>query len=277
MGEVYVGTSGYDYPEWRGVLYPQELPRDQFLAFYAEHFNALELNYTYYSMPEEKHMTSMVKRSNGKLKFAVKAHKSLTHDISLSAWRTEAKYFRDALMPLTSRKLLLSVLLQFPQAFHYEVDERKYLDSLVTELEDLPLVVEFRHASWQKERVYKALRERNIGWCITDMPVLKNLPVRTGYTPNGNIQGKLPMLTANTAYLRFHGRNAASWHGTNARDRYDYLYTDSELESFNPLITTITAQAQVIQLYFNNHAKGQAVVNARKMKIMRERSPIETI
>jgi uncharacterized protein YecE (DUF72 family) len=151
MAELYIGTSGYDYPEWKGVLYPHDLPREEFLSFYAEHFNALELNYTYYGMPDEYQMSSMMKRSKGKLRFSVKAHQSLTHEISVSAWRENAQLFSKALYPLVNGGALLSVLLQFPQSFHYDVDERRYLDNLVLELGKncgLPLVVEFRHDSW---------------------------------------------------------------------------------------------------------------------------------
>lgn len=256
MAEILVGTSGYDYPEWRGVFYATELPREEFLAFYAEHFRAVELNYTYYGMPDEYQLSSMVKRSNGRLRFSVKAHRTLTHEISVSAWRDAAREFRGALYPLVNRGLLLSLLFQFPQSFHYDVDERRYLDSLLKEFDGLPRVVEFRHDSWQTKRVTDALAERGIGSCMTDMPGLRHLPALK------------PVITGNVAYVRFHGRNAASWHGTNARDRYDYLYSDSELESFVPLITSVAASAQVVQIFFNNHAKGQAVVNARKLKIL---------
>lgn len=261
MAEILVGTSGYDYPEWRGVFYPPELPREEFLAFYAEHFRALELNYTYYGMPEERQFTSMVRRSNGRLRFSVKAHRTLTHEISVSAWRDAAKEFRSALYPFTTRGLLLSLLFQFPQSFHYAVDERRYLDALMKEFDGLPRVVEFRHESWQNPRVEKALRERGIGTCVTDMPALRNLPATR------------PSVTGAGAYLRLHGRNAAAWHGTNARDRYDYLYSPEELEALLPLVASIGSSAQVVQIYFNNHAKGQAVVNARKMQILCDRSP----
>lgn len=260
MGLVYIGTSGYDYPEWRGVLYPPELPREEFLACYSRHFNALELNFSYYGMPDERQMDSMVKRSGGLVHFSVKAHRSLTHSVDVSSWRESARTFRQALLPMVNRGLLLSVLLQFPQSFHYAVDERRYLDSLTAEFSDLPLIVEFRHASWQNPRVWDGLRSRGIGWCICDLPELRNLPANT------------QIVTASSAYLRFHGRNSAAWHGTDARDRYDYLYTDSDLESYAPVVASLTSSSEVLQIYFNNHAKGHAVVNARRMQILAEQA-----
>ncbi len=259
MADIYIGTSGYDYPEWKGILYPHELPREEFLAFYTEHFNALELNYTYYGMPDEYQMSSMVKRSGGKLHFSVKAHQSLTHKITVSSWRDSAHEFTRALYPLIAKDLLLSVLLQFPQSFHYDLDERRYLDNLVCALGKescLPLVVEFRHNSWQNERVWDALKARNIGWCVCDLPELRNLPAFK------------PVVTSQSSYLRFHGRNSGTWHGTNARDRYEYLYTQDELEQFVPVVKMLSLDARLVQVYFNNHAKGHAVVNAQKMKIL---------
>lgn len=261
MADLYIGTSGYDYPEWKGILYPHELPRDQFLTFYAEHFNALEINYTYYGMPDEYQMASMIKRSGGKLHFSVKAHQFLTHTITVSTWRDRAREFIKALYPLMQKNLLLSVLLQFPQSFHYAVDERKYLENLVTELGKdgfLPLVIEFRHNSWLNSRVQDGLRKRNIGWCICDLPELRYLPTCS------------PIITSPNTYLRFHGKNSATWYGTNSRDRYDYAYSDDELKKFIPIVQMLNKDSHIIQIYFNNHAKGHAVVNAQKMKILTE-------
>ena len=92
--------------------------------------------------------------------------------------------------------LLLCVLFQFPESYNYEKEERLYLDLLLKEKTDVPVVVEMRNTKWQNGNVYNALRERNIGWCITDNPNLKNLP-------------KLEYICTNDiAYIRFCGRNA---------------------------------------------------------------------
>ncbi len=256
MAELLIGTSGYDYPEWRGILYPHDLPREEFLSFYAEHFNALEVNYTYYGMPTEYQLSAMHKRSRGRLQFSVKAHQSLTHSITVSQWRDAAKQFRAALNPLLNASVLSAVLLQFPQSFHYGLDERRYLDNLTGELCGLPLTVEFRHSSWQKDRVYEGLRERGITLCLSDLPALRNLP------------SFVPVLTSGKTYLRFHGRNTETWHGTNARDRYDYLYSEAELSRYKPLLDSICRKAELVQIFFNNHAKGHAVVNARMTKLL---------
>ena len=85
MNKILIGTSGYDYPEWKGVFYPDNLARKDFLLFYSTKFNALELNSTFYSMPTFERMERFIKRSEGRVNFSVKAHRLLTHEIS-SLW-----------------------------------------------------------------------------------------------------------------------------------------------------------------------------------------------
>jgi uncharacterized protein YecE (DUF72 family) len=87
-------------------------------------------------------------------------------------------------------------LFQFPESFHYEKEERLYLDMLLQRMFDIPVVVEIRNTKWQNDNVYNALRERNIGWCITDNPSLKNLP-KLDFISTGDI-----------AYIRFHAAMA---------------------------------------------------------------------
>jgi len=87
MSEIYIGTSGYDYPEWRGVFYPEALPREEYLAFYAQNFNALELNFSYYSIPKDRQLSAMVARTAGKVKFSIKGNRRFTHEIIESEWR----------------------------------------------------------------------------------------------------------------------------------------------------------------------------------------------
>ena len=79
MGNLYIGTSGYDYPEWKGVFYPEKLARTKFLEYYSTQFNSLELNGTFYRMPSSGQMRNMIDRSGGKVKFSVKAFQDLTH------------------------------------------------------------------------------------------------------------------------------------------------------------------------------------------------------
>jgi len=253
MSELYIGTSGYDYPEWKGLFYPEKTARAKFLEYYATQFNALELNGTYYKMPTQSQMVNMITRTGGRVKFSVKAFQDLTHCADKSNFIPLAKEFKTALEPMLAGNLLSCALFQFPQSFHYEKDQRVYLDLLMNELKDIPVVVEMRNTQWQNEKVYAALRERNIGWCITDNPSISNLP-KLEYTATGDI-----------AYMRFHGRNAETWYTGNNVSRYDYLYRDSELETFVNPIKELLRHTKIVLLFFNNHAKGQATINARKI------------
>jgi len=256
MAELYIGTSGYDYKEWKGGFYPEKLPQKKFLEYYSTQFNALELNGTYYRMPTPEQMQNMITRTDGKIKFAVKAFQDITHGEDKSKYRTLIYEFKKALEPLQKENLLLCVLFQFPNSFHYEKTERIYLDMLLKEVSEIPSVVEMRNTQWQIGQVYNALRERNAGWCITDNPALPNLM-------------KLDFInTSEIAYIRFHGRNAQMWYKGDNVTRYDYLYTDSELQTFINPIKELLKHSKIVQLFFNNHAKSQAVINAKKIELL---------
>jgi len=257
MGDLYIGTSGYDYPEWKKAgFYPANVPRTKFLEHYSAQFNSLELNGTYYRMPSAVQMRNMTDRSGGKVKFSVKAFKDLTHALDKSKYQPLIFEFRKAIDPLIYNNLLLCVLFQFPESFHYEKEERLYLDLLLKEMTDVPIVVEMRNTKWQNEQVYNALRERNIGWCITDNPNLSNLP-------------KLDFIsTSDIAYIRFHGRNASMWYTGDNVTRYDYQYSDMELRAFVNPVLELLKHTRIVALFFNNHAKSHATVNAKKLEIL---------
>jgi len=256
MGELLIGTSGYDYPEWKGLFYPETLARAGFMEYYSTHFNSLELNGTYYRMPTAEQMRSMIERSGGRVSFSVKAFQDITHATEKNLYQPLIFEFKKALEPLLKNNLLLCVLFQFPERFHYEKQERIYLDSLLKEVSDIPVVVEMRNTKWQNEQVYNELRKRNIGWCITDNPSIKNLM-------------KLDFVsTSDIAYIRFHGRNADMWYKGDNVSRYDYLYSDTELQAFVNPILELLKHTKIVQLFFNNHAKSQATVNAKKMELL---------
>jgi len=256
MNEVYLGCSGYDYDEWKGIFYPEKTSKSKFLEYYSTQFNALELNGSYYRMPTASQLEKMALRSGRKMKFCIKAFKGLTHEIVPEETEKTVTEFKSALEPLQKKNLLLSVLLQFPQSFHYDDKERFYLDSLLKLMAGLPLTLEIRNIKWQNDKVYAELRKRGIAWCVTDNPDLKDLP-------------KLePILTSNAGDIRFHGRNKEMWYKGNNVTRYDYLYNDAELLEIIPIIKELMGKASLVQIYFNNHAKAQATINAKKLKML---------
>jgi len=163
---------------------------------------------------------------------------------------------KKALEPLQEKNVLLCVLFQFPQSFHYEKEQRLYLDALLKEIADIPVVVELRNIKWQNDQVYNALRERKVGWCITDSPNLPDL-TKLDFTA-----------TSNLAYFRLHGRNADMWYKGDNVTRYDYLYSDSELQPMIDPIKYLLANAAIVSIFFNNHAKSQATINAKKLEML---------
>ena len=254
--KLYIGTSGWSYDDWLGVFYPTATSKNKMLEYYATQFNSVEVNMSYYNIPQAKWVENWVKQTQKQVMFTMKAHQSLTHFPDFNEYQHNAHVFKSCLEPLLKHKLLLCVLTQFPQSFHYETDERKYLDLLLKEMRDIPMVVEMRNKQWQNEQVYKELEGRKIGWCITDNPKLKDL-LETQYTA-----------TSDLAYMRFHGRNAEMWYKGDNVSRYDYNYSDDELEEFiNPLLMLLM-NARIVQLFFNNHAKGKAAVNAKKLEYL---------
>jgi uncharacterized protein YecE (DUF72 family) len=100
--ELLIGTSGYDYVEWKGVLYPNDMKKDDFLSFYATQFQAVELNFSFYKQPTPAVLTRMVERTDKKVRFSIKGNRTFTHEVDAGKWKDEVKTFRDALHPLTT-------------------------------------------------------------------------------------------------------------------------------------------------------------------------------
>ncbi len=280
MSRILIGTSGYDYPEWRGIFYPSDLKRSDFLQYYASQFNALELNNTFYNMPTAGRMLSFYEKSKGRLQFSVKANRLLTHEAGAD-WTLQAKAFRDAVNPLLEKASLCAVLFQFPQSFHYTKENRIYLAKLLQEFPGFPLVVEFRHNEWIKPSVIEGLESRSASLCYCDMPDLKYLPNIATVIPEPNVvpepigvpepvEGPHSPSSTSLFYLRLHGRNSEAWYSTsttqNASSRYTYDYTDDELSQFVPVIQTAVLTGRRPVVFFNNHPNGSGARNAGKLK-----------
>ena len=247
-----VGTCGYSYNEWIGPVYPEGTKKEKFLPLYAGRFRTVELDYTFYAMPQAKNIQKMMDDGPG-LSFAVKAHQSLTHKIDSAKWQDDAKTYKEAIEPLREKERLEAVLFQFPFSFHYEAENRRYLGKILDEFSGISSAVEFRNSEWVNNRVIDGLKKRGVALAGLDMPELKGLPPITD------------VVTSPLAYFRLHGRNKETWWGSDSAARYDYLYTDSELETITERIKQIIVKADRLVIYFNNHARGQAVRNAEKL------------
>lgn len=251
MGDILVGTSGYSYDDWRGAFYPEGLPKADFLRYYALFFPFAELNFSYYAMPKASSLAAMARRTPSGFLFSIKAHGSLTHEVG-PGWRDDAAAFSRAAAALAEADRLAAVLVQLPYRFHHTPDNRSYLAALLEALAPLPLVVEFRNDEWRGERVYDELERRGVGAAMVDRPDLPGLPA---------VEERV---TGGLGYVRFHGRNADAWWTGDATSRYDYLYSGEELAASAPRLRRMAKAARLL-VAFNNHARGNAVRNAREL------------
>ena len=251
---VLVGTSGYSFPDWVGPFYPKGTRGGDMLRHYATVFPAVEINTSYYRMPDRPLFERMIDRTPDGFRFVVKGYKGMTHDPV--EWRGGeiCRPFLDALEPLREAGRFSGMLLQFPWSFRNTEDARRHLADLRRRLPDLPLFVEFRRDEWNREPIFGFLERQDLGWCSVDEPDLKGLMPPVHRVTNGQ------------AYVRLHGRNREAWWGRSAKDRYDYLYSREELAEWARKIRGTLANSERTFVFFNNCYAGQAADNARVMQ-----------
>jgi uncharacterized protein YecE (DUF72 family) len=161
---TFVGTSGYNYPEWRGSFYPEKFATDKMLAFYAEHFPTVEINYTFYRMPTEKLLAGWAAGTPPHFTFTLKAPRRITHDSRLQRCEDVTQSFCRIARTLESKLALL--LFQLPPNF------KKDAAVLAAFVETLPrgtrAAFEFRHPSWFDGEVFDVLRQHQLALCVAD-------------------------------------------------------------------------------------------------------------
>jgi uncharacterized protein YecE (DUF72 family) len=281
---ILVGTSGYSFADWVGPFYPPGTRSADFLSYYSRHFDVVEVNSTYYGIPQPRVLEQMERKTPPGFRFVVKLNQAMTHQGS-----RDAALYRDflaVLEPLKRAQKYDGLLAQFPWGFKRTDENRRHLLGLRALLPEEPLFVEFRHDSWLTPQLEPSLRAHRIGYCAVDEPQL---------------QGLLPpvtMVTSEDAYVRFHGRNARNWWGGSGErpgrpddrgelalanpagpapskrsdrpprsgDRYDYDYSEAELKEWLGRIAGLAEQARRTYLFFNNCHAGQAARNAKLMQ-----------
>ncbi len=260
---IHIGTSGFSYKDWRGHFYPEDLKDRDMLSYYARHFATVEVNSTYYRLPGPETFARMREKVPSGFRFTVKATREMTHDFAtafagragaLDEGAVDALFgkFAAALEPLNAEGQLGCVLAQFPGSFHDTQENRDYLRRLPDRLPGLPTVVELRNREWVTDETSDLLRGCGLGFCCVDEPRLKGLmpPVALSTSPVG--------------YVRFHGRNAAKWwQHDEAWERYNYLYSEAELQEWVPKVRGLAAETRDTFVFFNNHYQGKAGKNAQ--------------
>jgi uncharacterized protein YecE (DUF72 family) len=280
---VRVGTSGWSYPSgrgtWNGIFYPRRGTRgfraaDE-LSYYAEHFDTVEVNSSFYRPPAAATTARWVTQTPEGFEFSVKLHQKFTHVMPIGRGtpmpgeaRTastvprptpaDVAEFRAGLEPIAGSGKLGAVLVQFPPGFHHDRDSLAYLARLLDTFRDYPMAVELRHRSWSDggAATTDVLDRFQAAWVQIDEPKFR-LSIRQDLAPN----------IERFYYMRLHGRNGAQWWSPEApEDRYNYLYSPEELRPFAEVVETVRPEVRKAYLYLNNHFAAKSVVNATVLK-----------
>jgi uncharacterized protein YecE (DUF72 family) len=196
---LHVGTSGYNFPEWKGTFYPAKIKAEAMLPYYAERLSTVEINYTFYRMPNAKTVAGWNQAVPTAFTFVLKAPQRITHIGRLKNVDDPLRYFTETIRPLGAK--LGPILVQLPPNFKLDLERLK--DFLTLFPADLRCAFEFRHASWFADPVYEALREANAALCVAD--------TEEGHTPL--------VATADFGYFRlrdegYKKKDMETWAGT---------------------------------------------------------------
>jgi uncharacterized protein YecE (DUF72 family) len=231
-----VGCSGWSYRHWKGILYPKSGSTARWLELYAESFDTVEVNASFYRLPSRETVARWARATPAAFCFAIKASRYLTHVKRLGGIREGIALLADRVEPLVEAGKLGSVLWQLPARFSRD-DER--LAAALDELPDGRHAFEFRDPTWFHDDVYAVLREHDAALVVAD---------RAGSPATPRVE------TATWTYLRFH-------HG---RGR-DGRYTEAELRRWAERIRATPGDAYA---YFNNDWQGFAIENARALRVL---------
>jgi uncharacterized protein YecE (DUF72 family) len=258
---VRVGVAGWDYPDWKGILYPARKPRGfDPVRFLARYLDVIEINSTFYypARPEVARRWARRVEDLNDFHYTAKLWRRFTHERKTAWTREEVKTVTDGFDVLHEAERLDAVLIQFPWSFKNQEANREWLNDLIDTFDQYPLVVEVRHASWNLPEFYEWLSERGVGFVNVDQPLFSK-----SIEPSA-------LSTSHTGYVRVHGRNYKDWfrQGAGRDARYNYLYTPKELGSWAERTEEIAGDSLTdkVDVVFNNHYKAQAVVNAIQFK-----------
>ena len=299
MTPVRIGTCSWADEALSKYFYPPKLPAKERLAWYAQHFDTVEVDSTYYHLPAESMVQGWAERTPPGFTMHVKAFGLMTrHPVKAETipddLRAEMpvdergrvdrpprelrgevfRRFLEALEPLRREGKLGGILFQFPSYVVYKDRSLEYLEWARAQLGDDDMLVEFRHRSWldEENRAETLVFLERIGATYVTVDAPRSESAK-------NLIPSVPAVTSPTAYVRFHGRNLATWNkrGSSAAERFDYLYSDDELEEWTAPLRELAAEAEQAFALFNNNATAedphnplgrvsQAATNARQLR-----------
>jgi uncharacterized protein YecE (DUF72 family) len=271
MSNILIGTAGFSYKDWEGVVYPPDLKKRKLhpLEYLAQFFDCCEINTSFYGHIRPhvgKGWCEKTAAVNPEFQFTAKLFQGFTHaprgtappsPFHLTVSAEDEKLAREGLDSIATEGKLGAVLVQFPISFKNADDTRDYLFQLIARFKEYPLVLEIRHDSWNDPEILSRLTEQGVGFCNIDQPHL------------GKSIRETQHVTSPVGYVRLHGRNYKEWfQSDNRNDRYNYLYKPAELEGWKYKINNISRHSEKTFAITNNHYQGQAAVNALELKNM---------
>jgi len=266
-----IGTAGWSYSHWNGIVYPpSRSARQHPLEVLAEQFDVVEINSSFYQPLKPEIVKLWMKKVdfNPHFKFTAKLHQGFTHARILDD--AEIAAFKDGVRPLLRAGKLGALLMQFPWSFRFTAENRDFFIRLRRAFGEFPLVAEMRHSSWMAEEAIGVFLDYRVGFCNIDQPEYTRAMPPTEF------------LTSGIGYVRLHGRNPKNSLGAYERAgadkagdqaaarmrQHDYLYSEAELAEWAARIARIGRYADSTFVVFNNDAAAKSVVNALELRAM---------
>jgi len=275
---IRIGTAGWSYKDWDGILYPPEVTRKKIhpVEFLARFFDVIEINSSFYGhiRPELGRLWSRRAAAvNPNFLFTAKLHRSFTHSplavmepTSAASIRPNDKddgLAREGLDSLAAEDKLGALLIQFPVSFKKHRPQPRIPGAVAAAVHRVSARVEVRHESWNQPETIAGFMRHNVGFCNIDQPLL------------GRSLAPTEHVTSGVGYVRLHGRNYEHWFddgsaGGNRDDRYNYLYKPAELEKWKEKVEVIAQKAESTFVIANNHFQAKAAVNALELRHLLE-------
>jgi uncharacterized protein YecE (DUF72 family) len=242
MVEFALGTCGWSYAEWEGIFYPKKSGK---LSQYCQIFPTVEIDSTFYALPNEGTVQGWATRTPSGFMFSAKLPQTITHKKGLDldqGIEKELNQFINIMNPLIETEKLVAVLAQLPPSLEFDPEKLKMFFSILPK--HVRFAVEFRNKSWLTDETFKILRRYNVSFTIVDEPLLP--PV--------------VHVTSDIAYIRWHGRGSRPW--------FNYKYSEEELSAWVPKVKEAASKSKKVLGYFNNHFHGYAPENALQVMQM---------
>lgn len=241
VGRIFIGTSGFGYPHWRGNFYPEKLSPPSWLSFYSKHFSTVELNSPFYRLPSRKTFEGWQDRTPPEFTFAVKANRFITHIKRLKEVEEPVERFFDAVRGLGNK--MGPILFQLPPSFKKNHERLEEFIELL--LSGRRYAFEFRHESWFNKETCQILEKHGVALCYSDSPQYPAV-----------FMDSTPFI-----YARFHGRERL----------YSSCYSREELLEWAIKFKNCLKAGKDVYVYFDNDAEGYAIKNAKELSEMIER------